>query len=99
MERHVGHAAVPGNAFPEGLVAQGITLVDAGTFDLYMQNMKSLFMDMVQDSDLVIFDRCVEGTKAASYKRNIRAVNPRHRWNSSRRAASPSSSRMSFPST
>ena len=54
--------------------AQGITLVDAGTFDLYMQNMKSLFMDMVQDSDLVIFDRCVEGTKAASYKRNIRAV-------------------------
>ena len=57
--------------------AQGITLVDAGTFDLYMQNMKSLFMDMAQDSDLVIFNRCVEGTKAGSYKRNIRAVNPR----------------------
>jgi len=57
--------------------AQGITLVDAGTFDLYMQNMKSLFMDMVQDSDLVIFNRCTEGTKAASYKRNIRAVNPK----------------------
>ncbi len=64
--------------FPKGwFPAQGITLVDAGTFDLYMQNMKSLFMDMVQDSDLVIFNRCVEGTKAASYKRNIRAVNPR----------------------
>ncbi len=64
--------------FPKGwFPAQGITLVDATTFDLYMQNMKSLFMDMVQDSDLVIFDRCVEGTKAASYKRNIRAVNPR----------------------
>lgn len=57
--------------------AQGITLVDVTTFDLYMQNLKSLFMDMVQDSDLVIFNRCVEGTKAASYKRNIRAVNPR----------------------
>ena len=57
--------------------AQGITLVDATTFDLYMQNLKSLFMDMVQDSDLVIFNRCVEGTKAAPYKRNIRAVNPR----------------------
>ena len=39
--------------------------------------MKSLFMDMVQDSDLVIFNRCKEGTKAASYKRNIRAANPR----------------------
>ena len=32
-------------------------------------------MDMVQDSDLVIFNRCAEGTKAASYKRNIKAVN------------------------
>ena len=63
---------------PRGwFLAQGITLVDAGTFDLYMQNMKSLFMDMVQDSDLVIFNRCKEGTKAASYKRNIRAANPR----------------------
>ena len=63
---------------PRGwFLAQGITLVDAGTFDLYMQNMKSLFMDMVQDSDLVIFNRCAEGTKAASYKRNIRAANPR----------------------
>ena len=64
--------------FPKGwFPAQGITLVDASTFDLYMQNMKSLFMDMAQDSDLVIFNRCQEGTKAASYKRNIRAVNPR----------------------
>lgn len=63
---------------PKGwFLAQGITLVNAGTFDLYMQNMKSLFMDMAQDSDLVIFNRCVEGTKAASYKRNIRAANPR----------------------
>ncbi len=63
---------------PRGwFLAQGITIVDAGTFDLYMQNMKSLFMDMAQDSDLVIFNRCGEGTKAASYKRNIRAVNPR----------------------
>ena len=47
---------------PRGwFLAQGITLVDAGTFDLYMQNMKSLFMDMVQDSDLVIFNRCKIG--------------------------------------
>jgi len=63
---------------PKGwFYAQGITLADAGTFDLYMQNMKSLFMDMVQDSDLVIFNRCREGTRAAAYKRSIRAVNPR----------------------
>ncbi len=57
--------------------AQQVTMVDATTFDVYMQNMKSLFMDMCRESDLVIFNRCQEGTEAASYKRNIRAVNPR----------------------
>ena len=57
--------------------AQQVTMVDATTFDMYMQNMKSLFMDMCRESDMVIFNRCVEGTDAASYKRNIRAVNPR----------------------
>ena len=57
--------------------AQQVTMVDATTFDVYMQNMKSQFMDMCRESDLVIFNRCQEGTAAASYKRNIRAVNPR----------------------
>lgn len=63
---------------PRGwFTAQQVTMVDASTFDVYMQNMKSQFMDMCRDSDLVIFNRCAEGTEAASYKRNIRAVNPR----------------------
>lgn len=57
--------------------AQQVTMVDASTFDVYMQNMKSQFMEMCRESDLVIFNRCEEGTDAASYKRNIRAVNPR----------------------
>ncbi len=63
---------------PRGwFLAQAVTMVDATTFDVYMQNMKSLFMDMCRESDLVIFNRCQDGTDAASYKRNIRAVNPR----------------------
>ncbi len=63
---------------PKGwFIAQMVTMVDAGTFDIYVNNMKSQFMDMFRESDLVIFNRCKEGTKAASYKRNIRAVNPR----------------------
>lgn len=47
--------------------AQQVTMVDATTFDVYMQNMKSQFMDMCRESDLVIFNRCEEGTQAASY--------------------------------
>lgn len=63
---------------PRGwFLAQQVTMVDAATFDVYMQNMKSQFMDMCRESDLVIFNRCMEETQAASYKRNIRAVNPR----------------------
>ncbi len=61
---------------PKGwFVAQVITLVDATTFDVYMKNMKSIFMEMAKDSDLIIFNRCKEDTPAATYKRNMRAVN------------------------
>ncbi len=63
---------LPGGWF----LAQIITMADAGTFDLYMQNMKSLFMDMAKEADLIIFNRCVDDTPADTYKRNMRAMNP-----------------------
>ena len=63
---------------PKGwFVAQVITTVDATTFDVYLKNMKSLFMEMAKDSDLIIFNRSTEDTPAATYKRNMRAVNPK----------------------
>lgn len=63
---------------PKGwFVAQVITTVDATTFDVYLKNMKSLFMEMAKDSDLIIFNRSTEETPAAVYKRNMRAVNPK----------------------
>ncbi len=63
---------------PKGwFVAQVITVVDASTFDVYLKNMKSLFMEMARDADLIIFNRSTEETPAASYKRNMRAVNPK----------------------
>lgn len=58
-------------------LAQIITMADAGTFDLYMQNMKSLFMDMAKEADLIIFNRCTDDTTADTYKRNMRAMNPK----------------------
>lgn len=63
---------------PKGwFVAQVITTVDASTFDVYLKNMKSLFMEMAKDSDLIIFNRSRDDTPAATYKRNMRAVNPK----------------------
>ncbi len=41
---------------PEGWgVEQQITCVDASTFQMYMANMKSIFMDMIKNTDMVIF--------------------------------------------
>ncbi len=54
---------------------QVITTVDASTFSLYLANMKPMFMAMVQDADLVIFNRCKETEPLPGYRRSIKAVN------------------------
>ena len=58
-------------------VEQQITCVDASTFQMYMANMKSLFMDMVRKSDMVVFNRCKEGDPLPSYRRGIKVANQR----------------------
>lgn len=83
---------------PKGwFVAQVITTVDATTFDVYLKNMKSIFMEMAKDSDLIIFNRSTEDTPAATYKRNMRAVNPKARWYLRKKTEASWSSRKSFP--
>lgn len=58
-------------------VDQQITCVDASTYQVYMNNMKSLFMDMVRDADMVIFNRCTTEDPLASYRRGIKVANQR----------------------
>ncbi|MCI6004824.1 MAG: GTP-binding protein [Blautia sp.] len=63
---------------PEGWgIEQEITCVDASTFQMYMNNMKSLFMDMARNSDMVVFNRCRQGDPLASYRRSIKVANQR----------------------
>ncbi len=57
-------------------VSQQVTMVDASTFQLYMNNMKSLFMDMARDSDLIIFNRSSMDMPLDNYRRSIAIVNP-----------------------
>lgn len=54
---------------------QKLVTVDASTFDLYMQNMKSLFVEMVRGADLVVFNRCKPEMPLASYRRSVKVVN------------------------
>ena len=59
-------------------VEQQITTVDASTFTMYFSNMKSLLAEMIRKSELIIFNRCDGlGEELASYKRNVKALNPR----------------------
>lgn len=56
-------------------IGQHITTVDGSTFEMYMANMKSLFMDMVRHADMVLFNRCRQGAPLASYRRGIKVAN------------------------
>lgn len=61
---------------PEGWgIEQEITCVDASTYQVYMANMKSLFMDMVRNTDMVLFNRCKKGDPLADYRRGIKVAN------------------------
>ncbi len=63
---------------PQGWeIIQRITTVDASTFSVYMNNMKSLFMDMVREADLVLFNRSSMEEPLASFRRSIKVVNQR----------------------
>ena len=56
-------------------VEQQITCVDGSTFQMYMANMKSLFMDMIRNTDMVVFNRCKEGDPLPAYRRGIKVAN------------------------
>lgn len=56
-------------------IEQQITTIDASTFPMYFNNMKSLLAEMVRKSELIIFNRCDDVEDLNSYKRNIKAIN------------------------
>ena len=54
---------------------QIISIFDASTFQLYLNNMKSLVVDMVSLADMIVFNRCTADMPLSMFKRSIRAVN------------------------
>ena len=56
-------------------VEQQITTIDASTFPMYFNNMKSLLAEMVRKSEMIIFNRCDGVEDLSTYKRNIKAIN------------------------
>lgn len=56
-------------------IEQQVTTIDASTFPMYFNNMKSLLAEMIRKSELIIFNRCDGVEDLGSYKRNIKAIN------------------------
>lgn len=58
-------------------IEQQITTIDASTFPMFYTNMKSLVAEMIRKSEMIIFNRCDGNADLNSYKRNIKAINPK----------------------
>lgn len=55
---------------------QQISLVNAATFEVYYSNMRSIIMEMLKGSELILFNRCDElEEKLSAFKRSVRLVN------------------------
>lgn len=57
------------------LLVQILTTVDASTFAMYMNNMRSIIFDQLVHSELIIFNRCSEDTKKSFLRANVKAIN------------------------
>ena len=62
---------------PEGWgIEQKLTTVDASTFQMYLTNLKPLFVEMVRGAELVLFNRCTDLKPRAGYRRSVKVVSP-----------------------
>lgn len=72
-----GTQALRDMELPDGWgIVQEIVIADASTFQLYMNNMKSFFVEMVREADMVVFNRSTKDLPLANFRRSIKVVNP-----------------------
>lgn len=63
--------------YPRNWQIQGIySTVDGSTLEAYLKNMRSLLMDQLMESELIIVNRCAESLDRASFRRAVRVQNP-----------------------
>lgn len=57
------------------VLAQVISTVDATTFPMYWNNMRSIIMEQLSLSDMVIMNRCTDQTKRSDFRRCVKLFN------------------------
>lgn len=59
----------------EWVLAQSLATVDATTFETYLTNMRAMIMEQLFLADVVIFNRCGDGTPKGRFRRVVKARN------------------------
>lgn len=59
----------------EWLLVQILSTVDASTFEIYLNNMRSMIYEQLLHSETIIFNRCDENTKKLYLRNNVKAIN------------------------
>lgn len=63
---------------PKGwTIVQVITLIDASTFTVYNNNMKSLMAEHIQNGDMVVFNRCTDDSDINTMRMAVKTINRR----------------------
>lgn len=63
---------------PKGwTIVQVITMIDATTFTVYNNNMKSLMAEHIQSADMVVFNRCTEESDINTMRMAVKTINRR----------------------
>ncbi len=64
-------------ALPAGWkIEQKIATVDASTFQMYLTNLKPLFVEMVKGAELVLFNRCEDRGAAGGIQKKCQSGQP-----------------------
>ena len=57
------------------ILAQAIATVDATTFEMYQNNMRTMMNEQIFNAELVIFNRCTPDTPKTKFRAFVKAVN------------------------
>ena len=56
-------------------IIQQLATVDASTFEVMLNNMRTMMMEQLFSADVVIFNRCTDATPKAKFRRTVKARN------------------------
>ncbi len=56
-------------------IVQSLATVDAGTYEMYYNNMRQMMKEQIFKADVVIFNRCTDATNKTMFRRTVKAIN------------------------